>query len=292
MIFLGLAGVAHDDVRAQGAFRRRLPENRDLAPVPLRLVAAVHHLEHSVRAGLHRQVQPLDDGVPFAYGPQRPVLHVRRMAGGKPHTRRDFRDGLQEVAVPFSLVPPRVHGLSQERHVPRAASNQALDLPNDALHRAAGHPSPHRRQPHELRQLVGIMSTQYEVYIVGLLQALGFLGGADAAGEGDSFYAAFTAQAVEFAQMSLYAVHGVFADVARIEDDEIGILVALDLSVPRVLYHAPYPVGVVHVHLATEGPDAGGLAAGGCVGTPTLRGLAGERYRGGGHLAGCAIHTL
>src|SRR3712207_9560159 len=63
VVFLGLAGVAHDDVRAERAVGRLLPEDLYLAPVPLGLVAAVHDLEHPVRARLNGQMEPLHDGI-------------------------------------------------------------------------------------------------------------------------------------------------------------------------------------------------------------------------------------
>ena len=106
------------------------------------------------------------------------------------------------------------------------------------------------------------MGTQNEVYTVGLLQAFGFFGGADAAGEGDLLDAALAPKAVQFAEVTPDAVDGVLADVAGVEDHEVGVLVALDLGVAGVLDHAPHPVRVVHVHLAAEGPYAGSLALG------------------------------
>src|SRR5918998_1951285 len=59
VVLLGLARVPDYDVRAQRPVRGRVPEDRDLAPVPLGLVATVHDPQHPVRAGLHGQVQPL-----------------------------------------------------------------------------------------------------------------------------------------------------------------------------------------------------------------------------------------
>ena len=69
VVLLGLAGMAHDNVRAERAVRRRLPENVDLAPVPLGLVAAVHDLQHPVRPRLHGQMKPLHDGIPLPDSP-------------------------------------------------------------------------------------------------------------------------------------------------------------------------------------------------------------------------------
>src|SRR5215211_2658883 len=69
VILLGLAGMAHDNVRAERALRRRFPENLDLAPVPLGFVAAVHDLQHPVRPRLNGQMKPLYNGIPLPDSP-------------------------------------------------------------------------------------------------------------------------------------------------------------------------------------------------------------------------------
>src|SRR5215213_5012067 len=118
------------------------------------------------------------------------------------------------------------------------------------------------------------MGTQDEIYAVLALEGGGFVGGADAAGEGDFFDAAFAAEAVELAEVAADAVDGVLAHVAGVEDDEVGFFVGLDLCVSGVQDHAPYPVGVVDVHLAAKGTDAGGpgpLGPGGRPGAARAR---------------------
>src|ERR687898_1334262 len=65
------------------------------------------------------------------------------MAGRKPDPRRAVRDGLQEIAEPFSFVSPRVNRLAQKRNVPRASGDEVLYLPDHTLHRAADHTPPH-----------------------------------------------------------------------------------------------------------------------------------------------------
>src|SRR5215204_7285497 len=105
------------------------------------------------------------------------------------------------------------------------------------------------------------MRAQYEVYIVGPLEGGRFLGGADTAREGYSLHAAFAAETAKLSEVPFHAVHGVLANVAGVEYYEIRVLVALDLRVARVLDHPPYAIGVVYVHLAAEGPDAGCLGA-------------------------------
>src|SRR5215210_313563 len=145
VVLLRLAGMAHDNVRAQRAVRGRFPENLDLAPVPLRFVPAVHDLQHPVRPRLHRKVKALHDGILLPDSPQRTVLHVGWVARRKPHARRTLRDGLQEVAEPLALVPPRVHRLAEKRYVSRAPGDEVLDLPDHAPHRAADHAPPHGR---------------------------------------------------------------------------------------------------------------------------------------------------
>src|ERR671916_160552 len=103
------------------------------------------------------------------------------------------------------------------------------------------------------------MGTQNEVYAVPALEFGGFARGADAAGERYFLDAACSAEAVEFAEVAADAVHGVLSDVAGVEDDEVGVFVALDLGVAGVQDHAPHAVRVVDVHLATEGAYARGL---------------------------------
>src|SRR5215210_3950628 len=90
-------------------------------------------------------MQPLYDSFPLANRPERPILHVRRMARRKPHARRLLRDGLQKVAEPLAFMPPGVHGLAEKRHVVGAALNEPLDLPDHTPYRPADHTSPHRR---------------------------------------------------------------------------------------------------------------------------------------------------
>src|SRR5919112_1620238 len=68
VVLLRLARMAHYDVRAERAVRYRLPENLDLAPVPLGFVAAVHDPQHPVRSRLHGQMKPLDDGISLPDG--------------------------------------------------------------------------------------------------------------------------------------------------------------------------------------------------------------------------------
>src|SRR5215204_7142774 len=113
------------------------------------------------------------------------------------------------------------------------------------------------------------MGTQDELYAVLALEGGGFVGGADAAGEGDFFDAALAAEAVELTEVAADAVDGVLAHVAGVEDDEVGLFVGLDLCVTGVQDHAPHPVRVVDVHLAAKGADAGcagPLGPGGCPG--------------------------
>src|SRR5919112_90794 len=145
VVLLSLAGMAHDNVRAERAVRHGFPEDLDLAPVPLRFVPAVHDLQHPVRSGLHGQMEPLHDGIPHPDGPERAVLHVGRVARRKPHARRALRDGLQEVAEPLALVPPRIHRLAQQRHVAGPGGDEVLYLPDYAFHRATCHTPPHGR---------------------------------------------------------------------------------------------------------------------------------------------------
>src|SRR5918998_3619472 len=122
------------------------------------------------------------------------------------------------------------------------------------------------------------MRSQDEVYAVLALQLGGFVGGPDAPGEGHLLHAALATQAAEFPEVSADAVHGVLADVACVDDDEVCLFVALNLGVAGVEDHAPHAVRVVDVHLAAEGPYARGLADA----LPTPRrslGPSGELYR-------------
>src|SRR5215213_11949372 len=116
------------------------------------------------------------------------------------------------------------------------------------------------------------MGTQHEVDIVLSLELSGFFGGADTAGQGDLFYPAFAFKAVQFSKVAAHAVDGVLAHVARVEDHEVGVFVGPHLSVARVQDHAPHPVRVVYVHLATERPYARSLGRAAGAG-----GMAGDR---------------
>src|ERR671917_535964 len=323
VVLLGLARVPDYDVGAQGPVRGRVPEDADLAPVPLGLVTAVHYPKHPVRAGLHGQVQPLHDRAPLPDGPERSVLHVGGVARRERDPWRPVGHGLEEVAEALALVPPGVHGLAEQGDVLRPRSDQPVHLGDHALLCATDHPAPHgrhyavaalvvaaghyrdvgrvlafgppeirrvgflhRRQAHELRQFVRIMGTQYEVYAELVAERVGFLGGADAAGQGHLFDAAFLFEAVELAEVAADAVDGVLAHVAGVEDDDVGVLVGVHLGVARVQDHAPHPVGVVDVHLAAEGPYTSRLAGAGfaCGGRKGFRGQRFGRQRDGrGH---------
>src|SRR5215217_3115557 len=111
------------------------------------------------------------------------------------------------------------------------------------------------------------MGAQHEIYTVPALELGGFVGGTDAAGEGYLLDAALAPQTAQLAEVAADAVHSVLADVARIEDYEIRLLVGVDLSVTRVQDHAAHAVRVVDVHLAAEGAYARRLGASGCAGT-------------------------
>src|SRR5918998_1912589 len=132
------------------------------------------------------------------------------------------------------------------------------------------------------------MCPQHQVYAVATLELGGFVGGTDAAGEGYLLDAALAAEAVEFPEVAADAVHGVLADVAGVEDDQVGLLVGVDLRVASVQDHAPHPVRVVDVHLAAEGAYARGLSAlRGAGGSRHRLGFSGELYRDWG-----VTHTL
>src|SRR5215207_231401 len=145
MVLFRLTRMADYDVGAQSTVRDKLPEHLYLAPVALSLVAPVHHPEHPVGAGLHRQVQPLYYRLLLPDGPQRPVLHVGGMAGREPYPRRSIGHALQKVAEPPAVVPPGVHCLPEERYVPGPALDQPLHLLQHVLHRAAYRASSHTR---------------------------------------------------------------------------------------------------------------------------------------------------
>src|SRR4028118_1032480 len=104
------------------------------------------------------------------------------------------------------------------------------------------------------------MGTEYEVYAELAAESIGLFGGADAAGQGNLSDAALSFEAVELAEVAADAVYGVLAHVAGVEDDDVGVLVGVHFGVAGVQDHAAHPVGVVDVHLASEGPYAGRLA--------------------------------
>src|SRR5215210_761606 len=89
-------------------------------------------------------MKPPHDRVLLADEPQGPVLHVRRMARRKPHSRRLVRDPLQEIAKPLPVLPPGIHRLPEQRHIPRAGVDQPPDLLDHILHRPARHSTSHR----------------------------------------------------------------------------------------------------------------------------------------------------
>src|SRR5215210_493728 len=100
------------------------------------------------------------------------------------------------------------------------------------------------------------MGTQNQVYAVGALQVLRLFGGAEAASEDDFLDATFFFEAAQLAEMAADAVNSVLADVAGVQDYEVGVFVVLHLRVASVPDHTPYPVGVVDVHLTPERPYA------------------------------------
>src|SRR5215211_7699510 len=129
------------------------------------------------------------------------------MARRKPHAGRALRNGLEEVAEPLTLVPPRIHRLAKQCYVSCAPCDEVLYLPDHTPHRTADHSPPHRRdyavaaliiapghyrdegvvlalrarqlrrvrlphrrQSHELRLRLSTMPAQYEVYKRGPLK--------------------------------------------------------------------------------------------------------------------------
>src|SRR4028119_1418607 len=136
------------------------------------------------------------------------------------------------------------------------------------------------------------MGTEYEVYAELAAEGVGLFGGADAAGQGNLFDAALPFEAVELAEVAADAVYGVLAHVAGVEDDDVGVVIGGDFGVAGVQDHASHPIGVVDVHLAAEGPYAGGLA-----GARPARGGGTRRAGLGGQRDGCRrarglTHTL
>src|SRR5919199_2307929 len=130
------------------------------------------------------------------------------------------------------------------------------------------------------------MRPQDEIYAILALEVGGFAGGAYAAGEGYLFDAAQFPKVVELPEVAADAVDGVLADVAGVEDDEVGFFVGVDLGVACVQDHTPHAIGVVDVHLAAEGAYARGLGVPRGAGWSRPRlGLSGELYRG-------IIHTV
>src|SRR3954470_24966340 len=125
------------------------------------------------------------------------------------------------------------------------------------------------------------MCTQDQVYAVGSLQLAGFLGGADAAGEGDFFDAALFLEAVKLTEVAADAIYGVLAHVAGVQDHEIRILIALNLGVTGVQDHTSHSVRVVYVHLAPKCPYAGRLRR------APRRGSFSDEWDQG-HVIGCA----
>jgi hypothetical protein len=58
-----------------------------------------------------------------------------------------------------------------------------------------------------------------------------------------------------FAQIRRELRVGLLADRASVEDDDVGVVRARRLTEPELFEHAFDPLGIVGIHLATEGGD-------------------------------------
>ena len=67
-----------------------------------------------------------------------------------------------------------------------------------------------------------------------------------------AFPRAFFLQLAQLAELGKNFLRGAFADVAGVENDEIGVLDADGLAISRLGGEIAHPLGVIDVHLASE----------------------------------------
>ena len=66
---------------------------------------------------------------------------------------------------------------------------------------------------------------------------------------------AFLLELAQLAELGKDLLGGAFADVAGVENDEVGVLGAGGLAVSRACGEIPHPLGIIDVHLASERLD-------------------------------------
>src|SRR5207253_1480694 len=148
---LGLARETHDQVRRERHRGLRVADLADELEVALARVAAVHPLEHGVRARLERQVKVLAH---LRHLPQRadePGREVVRVGGGEPDPLdpRDVVDPLEErgqVGRRRQVAPVGVDRLAEERHLAAPHGGEAPHLRQDRFGRVAALPPPGARR--------------------------------------------------------------------------------------------------------------------------------------------------
>ena len=76
-----------------------------------------------------------------------------------------------------------------------------------------------------------------------------------AAADTDDAVGILALQPLGVAEVSDEPIVGLLSDRARVEEDEVGVVLALGLGVAERLEHALHPLRVVRVHLAAERRD-------------------------------------
>ncbi len=106
----------------------------------------------------------------------------------------------------------------------------------------------------ELGQAVIALRADHEVDDAGALDDLGAFGLGDAAGHRDHGLAALLLLLLPQApELGIDLFGGLLADVAGVEDDEIGVLGRVRLDIALARQRVRHALGVIDVHLATEG---------------------------------------
>ena len=144
VIFVGLAGEAHDEIRGQDDIGARGLDALDQAKIFLGGVLAVHRLENAVRARLHRQMQIGHQLGLVAMSLDQIVGHVVGMAGGiadavEPVDFGQSADQPAQLPIPAirTSTMPAVDVLAQKRDVAHPARNQIAGFGQDTVDRTA-----------------------------------------------------------------------------------------------------------------------------------------------------------
>ncbi len=132
-IVVALAGKADDEIGGERDIRPRRAQAIDDAAIIVDRMAAIHRLEHAVRARLHRQMQERHQLFDIAMRLDQLVVHIARMRGrvAQPLEPRQLGERANEPAeAPHCAIDAvaviGVDVLAQERDLARARGDEPL----------------------------------------------------------------------------------------------------------------------------------------------------------------------